>query len=90
MEGPSRNDVRVPWDAETSRVLGQRVRQLREERRITQEALAHEAGCSKNHVQVIEAAARPGASRVVNLRLTTLYGIAEALGVEPFDLVRDV
>lgn len=56
---------------------------------MSQETLAHRAGCSKNHVQVIEAAGRLDVGRPINLRMTTLYGIADALGVEPWDLVPD-
>ena len=56
---------------------------------MSQETLAHLAGCSKNHVQVIEAAGRIDMGRPINLRLSTLFGIAEALGVEPWDLVRE-
>lgn len=78
----------MPWNAATSRLLGQRVRELRHQRDLTQEALAYRAGCSKNHIQVIEKAGQPGARREVNLRMKTLYGIADALGVEPWDLVR--
>lgn len=78
----------MPWTTDTSRLLGQRVRELREEQALSQEALAHKAGCSKNHIQVIEAAGRLDMGRPINLRLTTLYGLAEALGVEPWDLVR--
>lgn len=55
---------------------------------MSQEALAHKAGCSKNHVQVIEAAGRLDEAKPINLRLSTFYGIADALGVEPWDLVR--
>jgi transcriptional regulator with XRE-family HTH domain len=54
---------------------------------MSQEALAHLAGCSKNHIQVIEAAGRAGHARVINLRLTTLYGLAEALGLTPWALI---
>jgi transcriptional regulator with XRE-family HTH domain len=79
----------VPWDDDAARLLGRRVRRLREGLVLSQEALAHRAGCSKNHVQLIEAAGRRAPARPVNLRLTTLYGLADALGVTPWDLVRD-
>ncbi len=78
----------MPWTAATSRELGKRVRELREEKSMSQEALAHKAGCSKNHVQVIEAAGRLDVARPINLRMSTFYGIADALGVEPWDLIR--
>ncbi|MCR1782046.1 helix-turn-helix transcriptional regulator [Nocardioides carbamazepini] len=79
----------MPWDDEVARLLGGRVRQLRERRAMSQEALACRAGCSKNHVQVIEAAGRADLGRPINLRLSTLFGLADALGVEPWDLVRE-
>lgn len=83
------DDVLVSWDDAAAVVLGRRVRRLREECGLSQEALARRADCSKNHLQVIEAAGRGVVARVVNPRLTTLYGLADALGVEPWDLVRD-
>ncbi|MDQ6525624.1 helix-turn-helix transcriptional regulator [Nocardioides sp. LHD-245] len=84
----------MPWDDGDARVLGRRVRRLREDRAMSQEALARRAGCSKNHVQLIEAAGRaaeapPRGARPINLRLSTLYGLADALGVQPWELVRD-
>ncbi|WGX94849.1 helix-turn-helix domain-containing protein [Nocardioides sp. L-11A] len=79
----------MPWDADAGRLLGKRVRQLRAEKNLTQEALAHLAGCTKNHVQVIEAAGRLDVGRPINLRLSTLFGIAEALEVEPWDLIKE-
>ena len=88
LDGLFGNDDQVPWTVESSRVLGRRVGQFRNERSLSQEALAHLAGVSKNHVQVIEAAGRPDSRKLLNLRLETLYGLAEALGVDPWDLVR--
>ncbi|WP_162605307.1 helix-turn-helix transcriptional regulator [Jiangella ureilytica] len=88
------------WPA-LARQLGQRVRQLREERkrqtedrRFTQEGLAHEAGVSRNHVQNIENArnnsrgedGRPG---VGNPGVATLLAISRALEVEFLDLLPD-
>ncbi|MCR1781779.1 helix-turn-helix domain-containing protein [Nocardioides carbamazepini] len=84
----------MPWSADAGRLLGQRVRQLRDEKALTQEALAQLAGCTKNHVQVIEAAGRAAPGRVdmgrqINLRMDTLFGIAEALDVHPWDLIKE-
>lgn len=86
---PYRHDAAVPWDAEAGRLLGKRVRELRDEKDMTQETLAHLAGCTKNHVQVIEAAGRLDMGRPINLRLSTLFGIAAALDVEPWDLIKE-
>lgn len=83
-----------------ARELGQRVRQLREARRdvndrkLTQENLAHQAGIHRNHVQNIENArnnsrdehGRPGAG---NPGIATLLAIARALDVDLLDLLPD-
>lgn len=77
----------MPWTATESRLLGQRVHELRIQRKLTQERLAQYAHCSKNHIQVIEKAGR-SEDLVVNLQMETLYGLADALEVDPWDLVR--
>ncbi|GAA3663443.1 hypothetical protein GCM10022202_26540 [Microbacterium marinilacus] len=60
------------------------MRTARHERGISQEALAHDAGITKNAVQLIEAGRATGSEtgRASNPRLSTVYGIADALGVE--------
>lgn len=83
-----------------ARDLGQRVRQLREahrdvnDRKFSQERLAHQAGIHRNHIQNIENArnnsrddkGRPG---VGNPGVATLLAIARALEVEFLDLLPD-
>lgn len=59
--------------------LGDRLRAIREERRLTQEDLALRAGLNRAYVGFIERAER-GAS------LTTLGRLAEVLGVELIEL----
>ena len=55
--------------------LGQAVRQLRDDREISQMALASEAGLDKTYIGLIERAE-------VNPTVGTLLKIADALGVE--------
>jgi transcriptional regulator with XRE-family HTH domain len=71
-----------PWQRREA-ALADNVRQARERLGLTQEALAHAAGISRNHVQLLERGRGAGA----NPRLRTLYGLAEALGVRVIDLL---
>ncbi|MDU0366887.1 helix-turn-helix transcriptional regulator [Microbacterium sp. KSW4-17] len=77
------------WREAHAQVFGETVRRLRREAKLTQEALAHTVGISKNHIQLIEAGR--GASRAdgpsSNPRMTTVYGLADALNVRPADLL---
>ncbi len=59
--------------------LGKAIRQLRDERDVTQEALAHAAGITVGHLSTIER----GHS---NPTWATIKGIAAALGVSLGDL----
>lgn len=77
---------------ETARAFGERVRELRRRAHLSQEALAHRAGITKNQVQLIEAgrgSARE-AGPISNPRMKTLFGIASALGVTPLELLAAV
>lgn len=82
--------VSAGW-ARAAVVLGDTVRTLREDRKLTQEQLAHRAGISRNQLQNIErsrnntkgADGRPGPG---NPRMDTVWALAEALGVEAVDL----
>jgi len=60
--------------------VGRRLRQLREERRLTQEKLAYECGRSKSYVCEIEAGKKVPS-------LAALGEFAERLGVPVFDLL---
>jgi transcriptional regulator with XRE-family HTH domain len=56
---------------------------------LSQEALAHAVGITKNHMQLLEAG-RGGSGAdgpVSNPRMSTLYGLAHALGTTPVELL---
>ncbi|WP_372442674.1 helix-turn-helix domain-containing protein [Nocardioides nitrophenolicus] len=82
---PPRNDALVPWTADHSRRLGERVHRLRTDQGLTQERLAYLAGHSKNLVQKIERSRHTETE--LNLELKTLYSIADVLGVDGRDLL---
>jgi transcriptional regulator with XRE-family HTH domain len=60
-------------------VFGDRVRQLRAERGLSQEAFAHLAELDRTYVSGIERGMR-------NVSLDNIYRLAVALGVSPRDL----
>jgi transcriptional regulator with XRE-family HTH domain len=60
--------------------FGLRLKKLRVEAHLTQEQLAHQAGCERAYVSSAETGRR-------NTTLTTIYKLADALGVDPGDLV---
>lgn len=62
--------------------LGRRIRQLREERGLTQEKLAYECGWSKSYLSEIEAGKKLPS-------LSALGEFADRLGVPAFDLLID-
>ncbi|MFT3971364.1 MAG: helix-turn-helix transcriptional regulator [Micropruina sp.] len=73
---------------EAARLLGEKVRALREDRGLTQEELAHRTGIARNQIQNIEhnrnnvkdpATGRPGHG---NARLDTIFRLAHELGVD--------
>lgn len=72
------------WDEETAKRLGLTLRKLRAEKGVSQESLAHEAGITKNQLNLIEAGRSvglkdgPGPS---NPRMATLAGLADAYGM---------
>lgn len=72
-----------------ARAFGERVRELRHAAKLSQEGLANRAGITKNQVQLIEAGR--GSAResgpISNPRMKTLFGLAEALGVSPPELL---
>lgn len=60
------------------------MRRMREDRGLSQEALAGQAGTTKNQVQLLEAgraSGRKGEEGPSNPRMTTLSGLADALDV---------
>lgn len=62
------------------REVGYRVKQLRDERGLTQMALAHEAGLHATYIGQVENGRR-------NLAVLNLHALAKALGVPARDLL---
>ena len=74
----------MEWDVTAARAFGRQLRTLRDERGLSQETLAFQAGITKNQVQLIEAgrsSGRKDADRPSNPRISTLTGLADALGL---------
>lgn len=68
--------------------LGRRLADLRLSKGMTQEQVAHAAGVSRNHYQLMERGFSDRAKqRPANPRLSTLRGIAEVMGLSVTDLV---
>ena len=61
--------------------LGRNVRQLRQDKGLSQEGFAHEAGIHRTYVSDIERGAR-------NPTITIVQRLAVALGVDAADLLR--
>jgi transcriptional regulator with XRE-family HTH domain len=74
-------------DDSRARLLGQRLRELRASQSLTQEAVAHAAGLTRNHYQLLEAGIT-ATGRPANPRLSTIVALAEALKVAPEDLIK--
>jgi len=62
--------------------LGRRVRQLRLERGLSQEALGELAGLDRTYISSTESGRR-------NVTIQTINKLAKALGVAPADLLND-
>ncbi|MBN9744802.1 XRE family transcriptional regulator [Amycolatopsis sp. A1MSW2902] len=80
----------VHWDEATAKKFGRALRRLREERQMSQEALAFQAGVTKNQVQLIEsgrASGRKDAAGPSNPRMSTLVGLAAVLSVSVSDML---
>ncbi|MFT3799448.1 helix-turn-helix domain-containing protein [Microbacterium sp.] len=80
----------MPWDDARARRFGAALRSLREERGLSQESLAFQAGVTKNQVQLIEGGRASGRRDAVgrsNPRLSTLAGLADVLGLEVSQLL---
>ena len=74
----------VFWNDSNAREFGFTLRRLREEHELSQETLAYRSGVTKNQIQLLEsgrASGRKGETRASNPRMTTLSGIAQALGM---------
>jgi transcriptional regulator with XRE-family HTH domain len=60
--------------------LGIHIRQLREKKKMSQQDLANDCGISKSQIARIERA-------TINTTIRTLVKIANALGIEPYELL---
>lgn len=69
-------------EGDLARAIGRRVRELRREKGLSQEAFAHELGLHRTYMGGIERGER-------NLTLTTLEQLAERLGVPATALICD-
>ena len=72
-------------------VLAERLRVLREAKGLTQERVAHEAGISRNHYQLLEAGwVKRGDRKPSNPRLGTLIAVSEVLGTSVPELINEM
>lgn len=82
-------DHKLVWDEKGARRLGDVLRRLRNDRGLSQESLAYQAGITKNQLQLIEAGRASGRKEEVgpsNPRMATLSGLALVLGVTVAEL----
>jgi len=80
----------MAWDDVSAHKLGTTLRRLREQRGMTQESLAFQAGLTKNTMQLLEAgraSGRQDSAAPSNPRLSSLAGLAEALNISVSDLL---
>lgn len=80
----------MTWSEEEAKRLGKTLRRMREERELSQEALAFTAGLTKNQLQLIEAGRASGrrdSQGPSNPRLSTLAGLARVLDMKVSDLL---
>lgn len=76
---------------EEAQRLGAVLRQLRQDKGLSQERMAFTAGLTKNQIQLIEAgrgSGRRDSSGPSNPRLSTLVGLADVLGMKASDLLK--
>ncbi|TDL46363.1 helix-turn-helix domain-containing protein [Microbacterium oleivorans] len=79
------------WNEEKAARLGLSLRRLRGAKGLSQESLAHQAGITKNQLQLIEtgrASGRKGESGPSNPRMATLVGLASVLELDVSELLR--
>lgn len=72
--------AREDRSGERRRAFGQRVRELRHQVGLSQEALAHEAGLDRTYVGSVERGER-------NISLDNIWLLADTLGVPPSRLI---
>ncbi|WP_025352393.1 helix-turn-helix domain-containing protein [Nocardia nova] len=72
-------------------LLGQRLATLREGRGLTQEEVAHAAGISRNHYQLLENGWSVRRTKApANPRLSTLIALSEVLGTTVPELIDEM
>lgn len=80
------------WNEQSARRLGAVIKRCRTERGLSQESLAHQAGITKNQLQLIEAGRSSGRTDGVgpsNPRMATLTGIASVLETTVSELLAE-
>lgn len=78
-------------ERELANALGRRLLGLREERGLTQEALAEASGMSRNHYQLLESGlSNRKTRRPANPRLSTLVALSNVLGVTVPELIEAI
>lgn len=80
------------WSDEKAQRLGATLRRLRGSSGLSQEALAYQAGITKNQLQLLEAGRASGRkedSGPSNPRMTTLAGLAGVLGVSIAEILTE-
>lgn len=81
----------MTWDDASAKRLGDALRLLRTDKGLTQEALAYQAGITKNQVQLIESGRSSGRKEATgpsNPRISTLAGLAGVLEVRVSELLQ--
>lgn len=76
--------LKMMWNEESAARLGTTLRRMRNDRGLSQEALAYQAGITKNQLQLIEAGRSTGRREGAgpsNPRMATLAGLADVLDV---------
>ncbi|MBG0719051.1 helix-turn-helix transcriptional regulator [Microbacterium sp. 2C] len=79
------------WDQEMAARLGTTLKRLRNEQGLSQEALAYQAGITKNQLQLIEAGKASGRRdepASSNPRMATVVGLATVLGISASALLQ--
>lgn len=80
-----------PIDPQVSRALGVRIRAAREAAGLNQEDLAHAAGISRNHLQLIEQGRSDRRTRTPwNPHLSVLLELCRALDINLSEVVIDI
>lgn len=80
------------WNETKAQQFGETLKKLRSASGLSQESLAHQAGITKNQLQLLEsgrASGRKDDSGPSNPRMTTLDGLAEVFGISVSELMAE-